>query len=73
MAKIFDIYRSGHNRGIQHGFAGQRRRADWELRMLTSPLTWLPGTNTDSYVCGYQDGYALGISMRNGMRELVLE
>lgn len=72
MGKLFDLYRSGHNRGIRDGYAGRRRRAEWELGMLT-PLTWLPGVNSESYVQGYHDGFALGISMRNGMRELVPE
>lgn len=70
MGKLFDLYRSGHNRGIQDGYGGQRRLAEWELRMLTTLLTWLPGTNTDSYVHGYQDGFALGISMRHGLQQL---
>lgn len=56
---IFDLYRSGYELGFTHGQAGERRRAQWEI-VLCSPLTWLPLTDTSSFILGYHKGYDSG-------------
>lgn len=63
MAGIFDIFRSGYALGQQHGDAGERRRAGWELS-LTQPVTWIPLTDKDSFLRGYRLGYEDALQAR---------
>lgn len=58
---IIDLYRSGYDRGYQEAVAGMRRLPKWEL-LLRSPTALLPGIDTNTYVKGYADGYALGLT-----------
>lgn len=70
MARLFNIFRSGATRGYQDGFDGLRHRAEWELRWFTSVLTWVPGTDIDSFVEGYRAGYTAGFSARHTLQRI---
>ena len=61
---IFNIFRKGYELGNQHGRVGERRRADWELRALT-PVSWLPGVDSKSFLDGYNQGFVDGIAARH--------
>lgn len=60
---IFDIFRSGYDKGYQDGKSGNRHRAEWELLAL-KPVSWLPGVDADSYVQGYRQGFSDAIAAR---------
>ena len=61
---IFDIFRSGYNQGYQHGSRGERRRAEWEL-MISNPLVWIPGVDSQSFLNGYVKGYSDSMMTRS--------
>ena len=56
MVKIIDRYKNGYALGSEHAQRGVRRRAQWELA-VTSPITWVPGVDQDSFFRGYEEGY----------------
>lgn len=65
--RIFDLFRHGYEIGNLHGRSGERRRANWEV-LAFQPIAWLPGTDTDSLLQGYQEGFKDGITVRHIMR-----
>lgn len=65
---IIDLYRVGYERGFSESVAGKRRLAKWEL-LVRSPITWVPGADTETYVSGYADGYRLGLTKQHWKRQ----
>lgn len=63
MAGLINVFRSGFKRGFDQAVAGERRRADWELKLLR-PLNWIPGVDSTSYLDGYAAGYTDGLRTR---------
>lgn len=70
MSGLFDTYRSGNQLGHEHGRSGQRRRAAWELRLTRPWPLWLPLVNVDSFILGYQIGYADAMRLQEALRQL---
>lgn len=67
---LFDLYRRGFELGHLHGRQGERRRASWELKML-SPVTWAPFVDVPSFLSGYKNGFDAGATTQKILDETV--
>lgn len=68
---IFNIFRSGYQRGYQDGQNHSRHLAGWEL-LVTAPLSWLPGVDSRSYIQGYHHGYTDGFAAKKFIRTMAV-
>lgn len=61
---LFDLYRSGYEKGYNEGKIGKMRNPVW-LIFIKKPLLFFPFVDRQSYINGYQQGYHDGTKYRN--------